>query len=420
MRTTKLGVLAVALALTVTACGGNGNGSDSDSNGEAGGSGGGGELKIGVINPFSGPNAPGGEAVYEGYEIAVEQANANGGVLGRQVTLLRADAVTPEQGVSEVNRLATSDDVDVFAGTYLSGTANTASETALRYDKLYWETNAVAGDLTERGLDNFVRTGPMATQFAQVAGDAVEDVIPDNIGMELRSMTACVTHEESIYGTSISEAVVERLETLGVEVSSVIAYPSTAPDLGNVILRCRQDNPDVWIQTGYVADVNLLLRTAQQQDFDPTATMLIGSGDTRLTLEAVTGEVLEGVFVVGYPHFDIQDDYAPGAAEFLEAYVEKNGGEPTFPQTLTAYAGLQMLLDAIEEADSTSPADVMEVIDAWDKPLSTYASGFGAQFDDDRQNVLALPTLTQWQGSESVTVYPDEARLPDAEILPSN
>lgn len=411
----KLGLL-VALALSVTACGGEDDTTTSGS-GSAGGSELSGELKIGVINPFSGPNAPGGEAIFQGYEIAAEEINADGGVLGKKVVLVRGDASAPEQGISEVNRLATSENVDLFAGTYLSGISNTASETALRYGKVYWDTNATAGNLTERGLQNFFRSGPMADQFAQVAGEAVKELVPEAIGKSVADMKVCVTHEESIYGTTISERVVESLEESGAEVTANVAYPATAPDLGNVILRCQGTNPDVWVQTGYIPDINLLLRTADQQDFDPAARLLIGTGDTRLTLDAVGADILDGTFVVGYPHFDIKESYAPGAAEFLEAYTGKYGSEPTFPQTMTAYAGMRMLFDAINEAGSVDPADVEQTVTGWDKELGSYATGFGAEFNDKHQNVKALPLVVQWQGGKVVTVYPQEAALDSAKLL---
>lgn len=413
----KLAVL-LALALTVAACGGD---DGEDTAGGGGGGGGGelsGELKIGAINPYSGPNAPGGEATFQGYEIAVEQINADGGVMGKKVVLLRGDASAPEQGISEVNRLATSENVDLFAGTYTSGVSNTASETALRYGKLYWETNAVAANLTERKLANFARSGPMAEQFAQVAGDGINELIPDVVGKPLDQTSFCLTHEESIYGTSITEGVVEQLEAAGAKVAAKVAYNPTSPDLGNVILRCQQSNPDVWVETGYVPDVNLLLRTAKQQGFEPKATVSIGSGDTRLTQEAI-GADLDGVFVVGYPHFDLQKSYAPGAADFLEAYKAKYNSEPTFPQTMAAYTGMRILFDALNEAESVEPKKVLDTISEWDKPLSTYANGFGAKFDENFQNTLALPTVLQWQAGKVVTVFPEEAKLPESKVLGS-
>lgn len=414
----KLGLgLALALALSAAACGGGDGGTNS-----AAGSGGGGlsgELKIGVINPFSGPNAPGGEATFQGYEIAVEEANAGDGALGKKIVLLRGDASAPEQGISEVNRLATSEEVDLFSGTYLSGISNTASETALRYGKLFWETNAVSANLTERGLTNFARSGPMAAQFAQVGGEGIEALIPGVVGKPLTDTTFCITHEESIYGTSISEGVIKAIEAAGGTVTENVAYNPTSPDLGNVVLRCQQTKPDVWVETGYVPDVNLLLRTAQQQGFDPAATISIGSGDTRLTLDAVGAKELEGVFVVGYPHFDLKPEYAPGASDFLTAYTAKYGGEPTFPQTMNAYTGMKMLIDALNEAGSVEPKAVLETVSGWDKPLGTYPSGYGAKFDDNLQNTLALPTVLQWQSGKVVTVFPEAGKLDSSKVLGS-
>lgn len=409
----KVGLL-LALTLAAAACG-SANGA-SDQGLKDGGATFAGELKIGVINPFSGPNAPGGEAIFQGFEIAAQEANAGKGVLGKKVVLLRGDASAPEQGISEVNRLATSENVDLFTGTYLSGISNTASETALRYGKLYWESNAVAAKLTERKLGNFARSGPMADQFALVAAKGIQELIPAAVGKPLAQTSFCVTHEESIYGSSISEGVIKALEAAGGKISAKVAYSPSAPDLGNVVLRCQQSKPDVWIETGYVPDVNLLLRTAKQQGFNPKARVTIGSGDTRLTSEAV-GADLEKTFVVGYPHFDLQPAYAPGAADFLTAYKKKYGNDPTFPQTMSSYTGMKMLFDALNETGSVDPTAVLKTISGWDKQLGTYASGYGAKFDKNFQNIRALPTVLQWQGGKVVTVYPEDAKLPSSKVL---
>ena len=119
-------------------------------------------LKIGAINPYSGPMALYGNEVTRGYELAVDQVNAAGGLLGRKVELVRGDASTPQQGIAMVEQLVSRDKVDLFMGTYLSGISLTASDTALRYNKIYWETNALAQSLIDRGLPNFFRSGPDA------------------------------------------------------------------------------------------------------------------------------------------------------------------------------------------------------------------------------------------------------------------
>ena len=59
----------------------------------------------------------------------------------------------------------------MFVGTYISAVSNAASDAALRYSKVYWDTNALAAELTERGLPNFVRSGPYAASFAAGVGE---------------------------------------------------------------------------------------------------------------------------------------------------------------------------------------------------------------------------------------------------------
>ena len=99
-------------------------------------------LKVGAINPFSGPTAQYGAEVTRGFEMAAAQANANGGVLGRKVEIVNGDAANPQQGIQAVELLMNRDKVDLFAGTYTSGISNTASDAAMRFNKLYLETKA--------------------------------------------------------------------------------------------------------------------------------------------------------------------------------------------------------------------------------------------------------------------------------------
>ncbi|MEB0001294.1 ABC transporter substrate-binding protein, partial [Cryobacterium sp. RTS3] len=76
-------------------------------------------------------------------------------------------------------------------------------------------------------------------------------------------------------------------------------------DMNDTILRAKQANPDVFIETGYVPDGNLLLRTARDQGFKPAAMLYVGTGDTAETLASLGGTSLEGLLVVGWPRNDV-------------------------------------------------------------------------------------------------------------------
>ncbi len=367
-------------------------------------------VRIGAINPYSGPLALYGDELARGYQLAVNERNAKGGVLGRKVELVRGDAANPQQGIAAVDQLVTRDKVEIFVGTYISGVSNAASDAALRHQKLYWDTNALAAELTERKLPNFVRSGPYATHFGEVSVRAIVEMIAPALGKQAKDLGVWIEHEDSIYGKSIAEVQKKLLEGKGVKVLGVGGHSFRATDLTDVVLRARRANPDVWLQTGYVPDGNLMLKTAREQGYKPPVMLWVGTGDTFETLDALGKDYLEGLFVVSYPRPDISESFGPGAAAYLNAYRKAYNREPIAPQGLTAYTGLRMLLEAVEAAGSTEPAKVRAAAAKLDKPLNTYPSGFGLKFDENFQNTRAFPTVIQWQGGKQVTVFPNAAR----------
>ncbi len=375
-------------------------------------------IKIGAINPYSGPLALYGTEVTRGYELAVDQINAAGGINGRKVELVRGDAGTPQQGIATVEQLVTKDKVDMFVGTYISAISNTASDAAMRYNKLYWETNAVAQSLIDRGLPNFVRTGPDGGIFAARTVDTVRNLIAPALKKDMKDLKVWLEHEDSIYGTSIAEVQKRMLEAFGTKVVGVGAHSARTIDLNDTVLRAKQANPDILIQTGYVPDGNLLMRTARDQGFKPAAMLWVGTGDTPETLQSLGAASLEGVLVVGYPRNDITEKFGPGSKAYLAAYQAKYKADPIAPQGMAAYSGIQILFEALKAAGSTEPDKVRAAIAKMDKPEGSYPSGYGVKFGKDFQNIRANLTTTQWQNGKMVTVYPKEAVVPGVVLKP--
>ena len=375
-------------------------------------------IKIGAINPYSGPLALYGTEVTRGYELAVDQINAAGGLMGRKIELVRGDATTPQQGIATVEQLVSRDKVDLFVGTYISAISNTASDTALRYNKLYWETNAVAQSLVERGLPNFIRSGPDGGTFAQRTLDTVKNLIAPALKKEMKDLKVWIESEDSIYGSSIAQAQKRMLEAFGAKVVGIGAHSARTIDLNDTVLRAKQANPDILIQTGYVPDGNLLLRTARDQGFKPAAMLWVGTGDTPETLESLSATGVEGLLVVGYPRNDITEKFGPGNKAYLAAYRAKYKSEPVAPQGMAAFTGMQILFEALKGAGSTDPEKVRAAAAKLDKPEGTYASGFGAKFDKGFQNIRATFTTTQWQAGKPVTVFPKEAVMPGVVLKP--
>jgi branched-chain amino acid transport system substrate-binding protein len=304
------------------------------------------------------------------------------------------------------SRAVSGDKVDALIGTYISAVASAASEAALNDDKLYWDTNALAQELTERGLPNYIRSGPSANVFASQSAEVILKLVAPAMGKAPKDLKVWIEHEDSIYGTSIGKEQERILKAEGVTIVGNGAHSYKSIDLTDSILRAKNAAPDVWIQTGYIPDTNLLLRTARDQGFKPGAMITVGTGDTYETLDALGKDSLEGVLVVSYPRYDMNPKYAPGIEDYLKAYRAKFGKDPIAPQSMAAFVGAKILFKAIAAAGSTDIDAVRAAAAKMDEPLMTYETGFGVKFDDKMQNTRALPVAAQWQDGKMVTVFP--------------
>jgi branched-chain amino acid transport system substrate-binding protein len=377
-----------------------------------------GELKLGAVNPSAGPLALYGGEVTRGYELAADWVNAKGGVLGKKVVIVKGNASTPQEGISAVEQFVSRDKVDVLIGTYISAVANAASEAALNHNKLYWDTNALATELTDRGLPNYIRSAPWAPSFAERSAEMIVKMVGPTLGKQNKDLKVWIEHEDSIYGTSIAKLQEKALKEAGVNVVGVGAHNFKAIDLTDSILRAKNAAPDVWLNTGYVPDSNLLMRTARDQGFKPAAMVNVGTGDTQETLDALGKESLEGILVMSYPRYDMSEKYGPGAQDYLKAYRAKYNQDPLAPQSMAAYVGAKILFKALQAAGSTDVDKVRAAAAKMDDPFSTYETGFGVKFSDKMQNLRAFPVGAQWQDGKMVTVYPAEAAREGVKAVP--
>jgi branched-chain amino acid transport system substrate-binding protein len=375
------------------------------------------DLKLGAVNPSSGGLALYGDEVTRGYELAADWVNGKGGVLGRKVVVVRGNASTPQEGISAVEQFVSGDKVDVLIGTYISAVASAASEAALNYNKLYWDTNALAQELTERGLPNYMRSGPSANVFAADSAEVILKLVAPKLGKSPKDLKVWIEHEDSIYGTSIGKEQERILKAAGVQVLGNGAHSFKSIDLTDSILRAKNAAPDVWINTGYIPDTNLLLRTARDQGFKPSAMIAVGTGDTYETLDALGKESLEGILVVSYPRYDMNPKYGPGIEDYLKAYRARFGKDPIAPQSMAAFVGAKVLFKAIQAAGSTDMDKVRAAAAKLDEPVMTYETGFGVKFDDKMQNTRAHPVAAQWQDGKMVTVFPLEAAPAEGKLV---
>jgi ABC-type branched-subunit amino acid transport system substrate-binding protein len=181
-------VLVAALAALLVACGADDTAdevvgdddTEATEGGEAAADSDGDPILIGTVLPMSGPFAAPGQEILRGYQIAIEEWG--GTVAGRPIELVTGDGMAPEDVIAEVDRLATRQEVDMFVATYASPASEAGSEAATRHGKFWYETHATANDLTERGLENFVRATLRGIEFGEGAATYIIEELASELG----------------------------------------------------------------------------------------------------------------------------------------------------------------------------------------------------------------------------------------------
>ena len=370
------------------------------------------DLKVGALYPFSGGLALLGDESFRGLEIAVEEANAAGGLKKGKIVLVKGDAVDANQAVGEARRLTSVEGVKVVFGTYSSSLSLAATQVTELAKVPYFELGAISDPITDRGFKYVFRTNPTAKGFAQKMVDEIVDVIAPALKMDAKAMKVAIIHEDSLYGQTVSGYQKTRGAERGLKIVEVLPYPASSVDLSSVILRLKGSAVDVVLHTAYQNDSVLFFRQAKEMGFKPKAVIGAGGGYSMMdTAKAAGFDNIEGALDVDFPQYYTNPAAAPGIDEFVKKYQAKYGTPPRSGHSLANYAGAKVFFQALDNAKSVSADDVRAAVLALDIAPGKTATGWGAKFAESGQNIRAQPILMQWQGGKLVTVSPKEAAV---------
>src|ERR1051325_6619746 len=107
-------------------------------------------IRIGVLEPMTGPANKNGIENYTAMEIARDMINERGGINGKKVEYILADVPNPTAAVSETERLITNNGVKITMGSGISPLAIAVSQTTERHGVFHWETAGAADIITKR------------------------------------------------------------------------------------------------------------------------------------------------------------------------------------------------------------------------------------------------------------------------------
>ena len=347
-------------------------------------------MKIGVGLPLTGPVAFLGNEYLKGAQVAVDEINKAGGVLGgRKLELVVRDHKgVPAEGIAVAKRLVTEDQVAVFFVDLPSSVTIAAQVVSKASKMVQLSALAYAPDVTDRGHPYHFRTCTRAEEIARALGEHLA-ALPGN------KTTAMVAPNDD-YGRGdlgAMKAVFKKLGKPAVVYEDY--YDRSQTDFNTMLLKMKSLNPDSYYVNVRWPASGIALQ--QMDDLSMLKGKQLSSSVNFFNRDLVkrAGDLMEGV-VIGVTWAPMFTD--PESQKFVKAYKAKFGDEPN-DSAAQGYTPVMVAAKAIDKAGTATDQEKIRVAVknlTWDSPQGRI------KFDEQGDSGVPAHVLVFKNGKYSV------------------
>ena len=354
-------------------------------------------VKIGAVVPLTGRYGPGGAQVRAGYEIAVEQINAAGGVTvgGKKVPLelvLLDDESDATKTVSRLETLAAQGVVGYLGGfgsDLHAAAASVAEKNKTPYLGIAFALNKIHQQGFKYLFSPFWKSPDIGQQLP-----AMLNAIPAGE----RPKTVAIFQEKTDWGREMATAWVEAAKPAGYQVAVSGEYAPGAKDFSDLILKAKSANADAVFAIPTPPDGMTMVKQMKELGYTPKLNIMIRASDSPPWTKNLGKDGDWTVLAAGW-HNAIK---APGVNE-LNAAHEKKFGRPADPIVGPAYACVQILAAAVSKAGAADREKLRDAIAATD--MTTVIGP--VKFRPDGTGIVQ-GAFAQWQNGKQELVWPKE------------
>ncbi|ADO69571.1 ABC transporter substrate-binding protein [Stigmatella aurantiaca] len=333
-------------------------------------------IFIGEVGSLTGNEATFGISARNGIELAVQEANAAGGVRGQKLALKVYDSQgKPEEAAQAVTRLITQDKVALIIGEAASSVSLAMAEKAQPAKVPMITYTSTAPEVTRKGdyifrvcfIDPF--QGLVMAKFAR-----------ENLKL---SKVAILTDNKSAYSIGLAEVFAEKFKEMGGEITSNESYSKGDTDFRAQLTAIKRTKPEGVFVPGYYTDVGIIAR--QARELGMKVPLLGGDGWESEKLFELGGSALEGSYFSNHYAVDNPD---PVLKAFIEKYQKAYGSVPDSVAAL-AYDAASVAYEAMKRAPDLSGPALRDAIAATkDFPGVAGKITLNAQRDAEKQAVV--------------------------------
>lgn len=331
----KIIAILAAAAVFFTGCGNNEANVSNNSD----------QIMIGSTFPLTGQYSNYGQSTVNGMEMAIEEINEAGGINGKKINLEPLDDKGElTDAVTSYNKLA-QNGAQAVVGTSTSSPSLAIAEASLADGIPVITPTGTEESITE-GKENVFRTCFTNPYQGELLAIFAKD--------KLEAKTAAIlVNSASDYSTGIAKSFEKKAEELGIKIVSKESYGENDTDFKAQLTSIASEDPDVLLIPEYYEKLALI--TPQARDAGIKADFIGGDGWDGIlkTMDQSSYDIIQDSYFTN--HFSIEDDN-PKVKDFIEAYREKYGEDPTAFSAL-GYDTIYIIKEGFESADSDTNED---------------------------------------------------------------
>jgi branched-chain amino acid transport system substrate-binding protein len=353
-----------------------------------------GPILIGCTLPLTGAFAETGKYVRDGYEYWVEEINAGGGLLGRQVVLeVLDDQSDPAQAVALLENLISQKKVDLLIGGYPGVSAATQMAVAEQHGMVYVSMGGHMASFT-KGFTYSFGAPPLMGEWWYVGFFEYLKTLPKE---QWPTKVAMITVNNAV-GNSVRASALGAIQEMGMEIVVDELYDLPLAAAEPLVNKAKVAGADLFLANGFFGDGVQTLRAIHALDYKPKA-VLQGVGTLVPSWIEELGEGGNYVFSGTAMHSQLPFE---GVAELNEASIKKYG-TPAPPYFMFGYAWMQALEQGVVGAGSVD----QDAIRDWLKANEIKTVGGTFTFDE-KGLPQAYSYLTQVIDGRPAIVWPKE------------
>src|ERR1700753_1572134 len=298
------------------------------------------KIKIGHLTPLTGFLGALGTYAQLGIKMAVEEINAGGGVMGKQIDLLSEDSVNPATASTKAQRMLDQDGVAFLMGEINSASALTIMQVAERNKRLFMQIGARSDALRGKNCNKYTfHVDIPSTVMVNAVGKAL---VRDNMMKDKKFYTLTADY---IFGHDLARAAKSFFDANGGKLIGDELVATDVTDFSPYLLKIRQGKPDVVCSNLAGNQVTPLVK--QYAEFGLPYPIVGFNLNTADAWAAGDGNLSGTWPTVWYHTLDV-----PASKTFVANFIKKNG-KPPENHAWIEYITTKILAQAMNETKST-------------------------------------------------------------------